>query len=305
MPAAEPGDEQRPRRLPLPRRQAHLPEADRDLVERAARPRALRAVPALHPLLRADRRRPVHRPARARCRSSRSAPRPRCRSSPTSPATPSRSARSARSPVRRTGSGPARSTCSPPPRSASTARPVARSAATGVAAAVTRRLAGDDPEVNEEWNCDKGRWAFHYATQADRLTAPMVRDEHGDLVETNWPDALERAATGLREAVDRGGVGVLPGGPADRGGRVRVREVRPRRPRHQRHRLPGAPGSRRGVRVPRLARRRLDAGACLVRDAGEGAGGVARRLRAGGGVADRLPPAAARRRGAAGRRSGR
>ena len=28
---------------------------------------------------------------------------------------------------------------------------------------VTRRLAGDDPEVNEEWNCDKGRWAFHYA----------------------------------------------------------------------------------------------------------------------------------------------
>ncbi len=23
---------------------------------------------------------------------------------------------------------------------------------------VLRRLAGDDPEVNEEWNCDKGRW---------------------------------------------------------------------------------------------------------------------------------------------------
>ena len=26
-----------------------------------------------------------------------------------------------------------------------------------------RRLAGDDPAVNEEWNCDKGRLAFHYA----------------------------------------------------------------------------------------------------------------------------------------------
>jgi len=25
--------------------------------------------------------------------------------------------------------------------------------------AVTRRLAGNAPEVNEEWNCDKGRWA--------------------------------------------------------------------------------------------------------------------------------------------------
>ena len=77
---------------------------------------------------------------------------------------------------------------------------------------VTRRLAGDDPQVNEEWNCDKGRWAFQYATLADRLTVPLVRNAEGRLVETSWPSALERAATGLREAVDRGGVGVLPGG---------------------------------------------------------------------------------------------
>jgi NADH-quinone oxidoreductase subunit G len=77
---------------------------------------------------------------------------------------------------------------------------------------VTRRLAGNDPQVNEEWTCDKGRWAFHYATQSDRLLVPMVRDESGQLVETSWPAALERAATGLREAIDRGGVGVLPGG---------------------------------------------------------------------------------------------
>jgi NADH-quinone oxidoreductase subunit G len=77
---------------------------------------------------------------------------------------------------------------------------------------VTRRLAGLDPDVNEEWNCDKGRWAFHYATQADRLTVPLARDEAGKLVEVSWPEALARAATGLREDVDRGGVGVLPGG---------------------------------------------------------------------------------------------
>ncbi|MEP7021508.1 MAG: NADH-quinone oxidoreductase subunit G, partial [Pseudonocardiales bacterium] len=77
---------------------------------------------------------------------------------------------------------------------------------------ITRRLAGDDPQVNEEWNCDKGRWSFNYATQADRLLAPMVRNQAGALVETSWPDAFERAAIGLREAVDRGGVGVLPGG---------------------------------------------------------------------------------------------
>jgi NADH-quinone oxidoreductase subunit G len=77
---------------------------------------------------------------------------------------------------------------------------------------VTRRLAGNDPQVNEEWNCDKGRWAFHYATRPDRLLTPMVRAADGTLVATSWPAALERAATGLREAIDRGGVGVLPGG---------------------------------------------------------------------------------------------
>src|SRR5919206_457950 len=41
---------------------------------------------------------------------------------------------------------------------------------------VMRRLAGDDPAVNEEWNCDKGRWAFQYANAFDRLTVPLVRD---------------------------------------------------------------------------------------------------------------------------------
>jgi NADH-quinone oxidoreductase subunit G len=77
---------------------------------------------------------------------------------------------------------------------------------------VARRLAGDDPAVNEEWNCDKGRWAFTYATQRDRLTAPLVRNAGGVLVPTSWPHALAVAAEGLLRARDAGGVGVLPGG---------------------------------------------------------------------------------------------
>ncbi|HEX3816433.1 MAG TPA: NADH-quinone oxidoreductase subunit G [Mycobacteriales bacterium] len=77
---------------------------------------------------------------------------------------------------------------------------------------VLRRLAGDEPEVNEEWNCDKGRWAFSYVTQTDRITTPLVRGENGTLEPASWTDALERAAEGLREARDAGGVGVLPGG---------------------------------------------------------------------------------------------
>jgi NADH-quinone oxidoreductase subunit G len=65
---------------------------------------------------------------------------------------------------------------------------------------VLRRLAGDDPAVNEEWNCDKGRWAFNYATQPDRLTTPLVRDETGVLVPASWPHALAVAAAGLAAA---------------------------------------------------------------------------------------------------------
>ena len=76
---------------------------------------------------------------------------------------------------------------------------------------VMRRLAGDDPAVNEEWNCDKGRWAFHYVAQGDRITAPLVRDASGELVPTSWPDALDVAARGLTAA---GAVGVLVGGRA-------------------------------------------------------------------------------------------
>ncbi|MBS4727386.1 NADH-quinone oxidoreductase subunit G [Mycobacterium sp. SM1] len=75
---------------------------------------------------------------------------------------------------------------------------------------VLRRLAGDDPEVNEEWNCDKGRWAFTYATQPDRITAPLIRDTDGRLVPAAWSDALAAAAEGLVSA--RGRAGVLVGG---------------------------------------------------------------------------------------------
>jgi NADH-quinone oxidoreductase subunit G len=71
-----------------------------------------------------------------------------------------------------------------------------------------RRLAGDDASVNEEWNCDKGRWAFKYVTAVDRLTHPLVRNSEGELVQASWPEALAAAAAGLkgkRAAVITGG----------------------------------------------------------------------------------------------------
>lgn len=77
---------------------------------------------------------------------------------------------------------------------------------------VLRRLAGDDPEVNEEWNCDKGRWAFTYATQADVLNTPLIRDADGSLQPASWSHAIAVATKGLEAA--RGRTGVLVGGRA-------------------------------------------------------------------------------------------
>jgi len=74
---------------------------------------------------------------------------------------------------------------------------------------VQRRLAGADPAVNEEWNCDKGRWAFTYAQLADRITTPLVRDEGGQLVPASWTTALAAAAAGIGSARS---AGVLAGG---------------------------------------------------------------------------------------------
>ena len=74
---------------------------------------------------------------------------------------------------------------------------------------VMRRLAGNDPEVNEEWITDKDRFAFSYTSTGDRVTYPQVRDSDGSLRPASWPEAFAVAARGLAEA---GAVGVLPGG---------------------------------------------------------------------------------------------
>ena len=74
---------------------------------------------------------------------------------------------------------------------------------------VKRRLAGNAPEVNEEWNCDRGRFAFHSGRQGDRITTPLVRD--GEVLRpASWPEAIDAAVAGLKAAGSS--VGVLTGG---------------------------------------------------------------------------------------------
>jgi NADH-quinone oxidoreductase subunit G len=73
---------------------------------------------------------------------------------------------------------------------------------------VMRRLAGNDPEVNEEWITDKDRFAFGYLRADDRITYPRIRED-GELRPASWPEAFAVAARGLADA---GGTGVLTGG---------------------------------------------------------------------------------------------
>jgi NADH-quinone oxidoreductase subunit G len=73
---------------------------------------------------------------------------------------------------------------------------------------VMRRLAGNDPQVNEEWITDKDRFAFTYAQADDRITYPRIRED-GELRPASWPEAFAVAARGLAAA---GAAGVLTGG---------------------------------------------------------------------------------------------
>ena len=74
---------------------------------------------------------------------------------------------------------------------------------------VLRRLAGNDPEVNEEWITDKDRFAFKWSG-VQRLNTPFVR-ENGQLVPTSWSDVLDRVHRALA-GLSGDQVGFLPGG---------------------------------------------------------------------------------------------
>ncbi|MDN4478039.1 NADH-quinone oxidoreductase subunit G [Demequina sp. SYSU T00039] len=82
---------------------------------------------------------------------------------------------------------------------------------------ILRRLADNDPVVNEDWITDKDRFAFAWQNLDDRLARPLVRKD-GELVEVSWPEALAAAAAGIRAATaepeegDARTAGVLVGG---------------------------------------------------------------------------------------------
>jgi NADH-quinone oxidoreductase subunit G len=75
---------------------------------------------------------------------------------------------------------------------------------------VMRVMARDNPEVDDGWLCDRGRFAYPKLAEG-RITEPLIRDG-GELRPVSWERALEEAATHLSRAGVR--VGALAGGGA-------------------------------------------------------------------------------------------
>ncbi len=76
---------------------------------------------------------------------------------------------------------------------------------------ILRMLGVDVDATSHGWLCDKGRFGFQYLAAPDRLTAPLVRSDDGDLEETSWADALDRAAAGIARVVDEHGAAAVAG----------------------------------------------------------------------------------------------
>ncbi|WP_062466929.1 NADH-quinone oxidoreductase subunit G [Demequina maris] len=89
---------------------------------------------------------------------------------------------------------------------------------------ILRRLAENDPVVNEDWISDKDRFAFAWQNLSDRLTRPLVRKD-GELVETSWPEALAAAAAGIKAATAADDEGAARGAAVLTGGRVTLEDA--------------------------------------------------------------------------------
>jgi predicted molibdopterin-dependent oxidoreductase YjgC len=58
-----------------------------------------------------------------------------------------------------------------------------------------------DGPANQGALCVKGQFAYDFVQHPDRLRVPLVRGDDGELHETDWDSALDRAAEGFRRVV--------------------------------------------------------------------------------------------------------
>ena len=77
---------------------------------------------------------------------------------------------------------------------------------------VVRMVPWKDGKANEGHACVKGRFAWGYATHADRITKPMIRETiNDDWREVSWDEAFSYAANRFRDIQKRHGVNSIGG----------------------------------------------------------------------------------------------
>ncbi|MDW5266717.1 MULTISPECIES: molybdopterin-dependent oxidoreductase [Acidobacteriaceae] len=72
----------------------------------------------------------------------------------------------------------------------------------------------DKSGINGDFLCNKGRYAFDFANNDDRITQPLVRQSNGEFKPVSWEEAFDHVGKRLRELRDtRGGksIGVIGG----------------------------------------------------------------------------------------------
>jgi NADH-quinone oxidoreductase subunit G len=70
----------------------------------------------------------------------------------------------------------------------------------------------DRSGINNDFLCNKGRYAFDFANNEDRITQPLVRQPNGEMKPVSWEEALDHVGKKFRELRDtRGGksIGVI------------------------------------------------------------------------------------------------
>ena len=75
---------------------------------------------------------------------------------------------------------------------------------------VIRFLSRDNPEVDDSWLCDRGRYDYEFVNSPDRVTAPMLR--RGDaFVQVPWDEAFQFIAGRLATVVEESGPDTVVG----------------------------------------------------------------------------------------------
>ena len=74
-----------------------------------------------------------------------------------------------------------------------------REALSGGKVAIKRVMPRQNEAVNEIWMCDKGRFAYHFTEDANRLEKPLVR-KNGKLAAASWTESLQTVSKAFSEA---------------------------------------------------------------------------------------------------------